>query len=902
MTSTWRPRSAVGHPVNAPSPLRQASTASSNGSYTDSNPPSRSSTLSSNASGNHRPALSQSTRYMESARAKIIEHDEPRSSSALDTYQSMRRALKPTKQSADAPRATTIKSHTSHSRSQSVDTYSPPMIDGSRSPPSKGRPLSMSLSRSDSVRGTGSDESTRSGKNHVHFNPHLEKPELQEFHRSSTKQLRTLSNLAEGGSSEDFTIKSKEQEVAGLHGRRRLQRGNSVRAKVAPSWAGSAWMDQQRQFLQAYEYLCHIGEAKEWIEDIIQKSIPPIVQLDEALRDGVTLAEVVQALFPERRFRIYRGPGLTFRHTDNLAIFFRFLEEVELPDLFWFELVDLYEKKNIPKVIYCIHALSWLLWRKGIVDFRIGNLVGQLQFEDHELESMQKGLDRAGVNMPNFSGMGANFGAEPEPEPVETDEERVDRELAEQEHTVLDLQSQMRGALLRIRLGDTMQALWDSEAWIVDLQSRIRGDFAREIAQYRTDMKNFAVNIQSAARGFLIRSKARDEVWYWKDHEFQVVKVQNLVRGRKARVKTDKIKTQILKQAHGVRQLQAAIRGALARNQVADEYNAAREAESGVKELQAAIRGVLVRRSIEDQLHQVYSEEHQVQTLQTLVRGMLQRKAMQTDRTHLRTQESMITRLQAVARASMVRKVQETVQEDLQTNVIRWESLQTNIRGFLVRQNVQATRKALEKSTHSITMLESAVRGFVTRHSVSQSKKDLRRNEKSILSFQSAARGFILRHQTFELLCQLNEHDETTIAIQSIARAFLSRSSIGQLLMQLEHAEESIIEVQAWARGMKVRAEFAEKMRFYKENMEKVIKIQSFIRGRQQGEAYKVLTTGKNPPVGTVKNFVHLLNDSDFDFDEEIGKFYRERPRVIKLIMVRVRASPKDCRSTCPRK
>jgi Ras GTPase-activating-like protein IQGAP2/3 len=28
---------------------------------------------------------------------------------------------------------------------------------------------------------------------------------------------------------------------------------------------------------------------------------------------------------------------------------------------------------------------------------------------------------------------------------------------------------------------------------------------------------------------------------------------------------------------------------------------------------------------------------------------------------------------------------------------------------------------------------------------------------------------------------------------------------------------------------------------------------------------------GSNPPVGTIKNFIHLLNDSDFDFEEEIG-------------------------------
>jgi Ras GTPase-activating-like protein IQGAP2/3 len=40
---------------------------------------------------------------------------------------------------------------------------------------------------------------------------------------------------------------------------------------------------------------------------------------------------------------------------------------------------------------------------------------------------------------------------------------------------------------------------------------------------------------------------------------------------------------------------------------------------------------------------------------------------------------------------------------------------------------------------------------------------------------------------------------------------------------------------------------------------------------------------GKNPPVGTVKNFVHLLNDSDFDFDEEI-EFEGLRKKVVQHV------------------
>ena len=270
---------------------------------------------------------------------------------------------------------------------------------------------------------------------------------------------------------------------------------------------------------------------------MIHRQIPPIVELEEALRDGVTLTEVVEALNPDRRFKIFRHARLQFRHSDNIAIFFRYLDEVELPDLFRFELIDLYEKKNIPKVIYCIHALSWILFRKGIVDFRIGNLVGQLEFEHHELEAMQRGLDKLGVNMPSFGNMGADFGVEPEPEPEpeETEEERIERELGECEGSITELQSLARAALVRRQLGDKMNDLWDWEKRVVELQSRVRGEWAREVFGYRLQMKQFSTNLQSAIRGFLARERFHHQLTVLDSVEGQIVYLQSRIRANAVR-------------------------------------------------------------------------------------------------------------------------------------------------------------------------------------------------------------------------------------------------------------------------------------------------------------------------------------------------------------------------------
>ena len=748
------------------------------------------------------------------------------------------------------------------------------------------------MSRSDSVRRT--DKSQPTNGSHVHFNQQVEKPHLQDFQKSSTGHLKALSKFED----QDLALVSRDSEVVGMHGRRRLKRGKTAPAKTT-GWNRN-WMDQQRQFLQAYEYLCHIGEAKEWIEDIIQKSIPEIVHLEETLRDGVTLAEVAQALQPQRNFRIFRHERLQARHWDNIAIFRNFIADMELPDLFWFELVDLYDKKNIPKVIYCIHALSWLLYRKGVVDFRIGNLVGQLQFEDHELEATQKGLDKVGA-MPNFSGMGATFGAEPEPEPEETEEERIERELMEEEEVIAELQAQIRGAMTRLRCGDMMQDLWDSEQWVVALQSKIRGDFSREIYEYKRNMREFAIALQSATRGFLVRCWARYEHFYWCEVEPQVVLLQSLARGRKARVEVQRLKSRVQRHEQGIRAIQAAFRGMLTRSRLSNELEATKQAEVCIRGLQAAIRGALARKDVADQVEDLHEATLQVERIQAAARGLLQRRSNRTDRTSLRQQESLVTKLQAAARAMIARRDHVEVKEQLYVQAPRWEQLQSVIRGqaarswyqglkqdlqaqeeaisllqscvraFLLRKDLASMRHTLAAEESQVLSLQSIMRGLLIRKSIKADSQALQKASSSITDLQSAVRGFAQRQKTEVLLNELYEHEDAIITLQALARAKLCNQTIGKTFMELCEHEGALEELQSLIRGRHVRVQFAEKKKFYHENMQKVVKIQSFVRARQQGEAYKTLTSGKNPPVGIVKNFVHLLNDSDFDFDEEIG-------------------------------
>lgn len=745
----------------------------------------------------------------------------------------------------------------------------------------------MLLTRSDSVRHGAPDNQIT---HHVH-NAQIVRPNLEDFGRSSTSQLRTISKLAQSESAGDFTITSPAQEVVGLRGRRRLQRANQANGKgiqkaAGYSWEGRNWMDKQRQFLQAYEYLCHIGEAKEWIEDVVQKAIPPIVDLEEALRDGVTLAEVVEALNPDRRYRIFHHPRLQFRHSDNIAILFRYLDEIELPDLFRFELIDLYEKKNIPKVIYCIHALSWLLFRKGIVDFRIGNLVGQLEFEHHELEAVQKGLDKLGINMPSFGDMGADFGVpepEPEPEPEETEEERIERELHENEESVVELQAQARGALLRIQLGDTMQQLWDSEDWILDLQSRIRGDFTRQIMNYRLQMRLFAIGLQSSARGFLVRQRLENSEEFWKAMEPDILELQSMIRAKKARDEVRDTTSQLERCGGPFREIQAISRGFLVRKNHVAQQQETKQMSGAVEKLQAAVRGMLLRDRVDKDLTHLEEEGPVISSLQAAARAMLTRNQIGQQQEQLRAFGPAWTSLQALVRGHLARDENQMLQTELNKHVPEAEQLQAMARAVAVRREITQTRDALKENEPAIIDLQALIRGMLERQRIEADLGMLVEQVPQIIDFQARIRGNLYRNQHSALLDELDSHTDQVTELQSVLRAMMERARVEDLMAELEQEEESITEIQAAAKAFIVRAQFEEKKRFFNENMQKVIKIQSFVRAKVQGEAYKSLTTGKNPPVNAVKSFVHLLNDSDFDFNEEI-EFERMRKTVVQQV------------------
>jgi len=95
--------------------------------------------------------------------------------------------------------------------------------------------------------------------------------------------------------------------------------------------------------------------------------------------------------------------------------------------------------------------------------------------------------------------------------------------------------------------------------------------------------------------------------------------------------------------------------------------------------------------------------------------------------------------------------------------------------------------------------------------------------------------------------------------------------------------EDASTKLQAFGRGWLVRLALREQYAYYNENIGSISKIQALYKARQAKKTYNSITSAEETPVTALQSFIHLLDDSDKDFTEEL-ELEAMRQRVIKQI------------------
>eukprot|EP00045_Choanoeca_perplexa_P012677 m.139703 g.139703 ORF g.139703 m.139703 type:complete len:775 (-) comp16096_c0_seq1:96-2420(-) len=167
-------------------------------------------------------------------------------------------------------------------------------------------------------------------------------------------------------------------------------------------------IDQLRNNARSYEYLCHLEEAKRWLEAVLSERLPPPEKLGDRLANGVLLLKLANSFSPKklRVFdpdeSVFESQGMSFRHSDNVLKFISAMNAVQFPTIYHPEVPDVYEKKNIPRLIYCLHALSVFLYKMNMTPM-MEDLVGVVDFTDEQLNEVDRTIDESVGPMPSFA-------------------------------------------------------------------------------------------------------------------------------------------------------------------------------------------------------------------------------------------------------------------------------------------------------------------------------------------------------------------------------------------------------------------------------------------------------------------------------------------------------------------
>lgn len=431
------------------------------------------------------------------------------------------------------------------------------------------------------------------------------------------------------------------------------------------------------------------------------------------------------------------------------------------------------------------------------------------------------------------------------------------------------------------------------------------------------------------------------------ENETSIIALQAVARGHLARQAQTALHGHLQLSGANIIKLQAQCRAVMTRRRLSQQRKARLNLRPWAVALQAGIRAALVRKKWHTHLARIARSSDSVVKLQAHLRGVLLRRRYNRLRTALRSSKRVFVKIQSIARAKLTRQnhIQlartfshpvilssiEAFQAQARAALYRrkfaqraillrrlspcYTALQAHCRGVLVRRQMRKQMARLEDVSQTVVRIQAAVRTYLARKRLLLLIRGLRKATPLVVGFQARARAGLARQRHDNLNKALSQVQtiKAFSGMQSLARAALARNRHREITRKLDFVAPDVVGLQATARGalardlyyrwrdhlhdnehvatvlqamlrgLMQRRKFRAKMEYYRTNLSKVVKIQSLFRAKETREQYRQLTMGKNVTVGTIKNFVHLLDDSETDFQEEL-KVERLRKRVVESI------------------
>lgn len=414
---------------------------------------------------------------------------------------------------------------------------------------------------------------------------------------------------------------------------------------------------------------------------------------------------------------------------------------------------------------------------------------------------------------------------------------------------------------MRISRIDTQLKL--AEPIIARFQARSRGAITRRALlaerDQRAHLDGFATALQAAARAHISSKRWDARIVAVHAAERSMIGVQSQARGMLARVRRSATQNALDKSYRNIVALQAVCRGCLGRRarQVHRKALIQPQTVQSVTSLQAVLRGKLLRQAESRQMRVVEAQSATFTSMQSQIRGAMVRRNRKAHEEKMEDATDYVVAIQATARGVLARRKKQIFVKAVQHSMPALRGLQAIARARLARQAHHSMQKALAKVevAGSVGGLQAFLRTKLAKRQTTEQKKKLEFVQPDVIGFQAVARGYLARQEYREWREYLQDpHTQGALVfLQSLIRGFLARRRL-------------------WIRTSHIHR-----------NVDKVVKIQAVWRGRIQRQMYDRLLTGIDVDVSTIQNYMHLLDDTEADYQRQIHTETLRR-EVAKLI------------------
>lgn len=609
----------------------------------------------------------------------------------------------------------------------------------------------------------------------------------------------------------------------------------------------------------------------------MEEELPPTTELEEGLRNGVYLAKLAKFFAPnlvsdkkiyDVKQERYKRSGLHFRHTDNTVQWLRAMESIGLPKIFYPETTDVYDRKNIPRMIYCIHALSLYLFKLGLAP-QIQDLLGKVDFTEEEISNMSKELEKYGIQMPSFSKIGGILASE-----LSVDEaalhaaviainEAIEKGIAEQ----------------------TIATLRNPNAMLLNVDEELAQDYQNELFDAKRRK-------QSSAR--LKNGTISDEERDVYEELLTQAEIQGNINKINRIIAIDHI-NEAIDQGNAEKTLEALLMPTAKLQDVRPEnakhyqdvlHHAKTQKRKETQDESAVLWLDEIQKGISD-------ANNNIKEAAILAVGIsVINKSLEKG-----DSQPILTTLQSKFGLRVVSECAETYFKNLSEAQKLKTKDDSNESPWikLMMKNMYSYYYNVETEEGTCVVPEGVVpkTSWLTaeeiQNIVGQVTADYNReqlwlaNESLIVQLQAQARGFLVRRNFQDRKAYLRNQEPSAIKIQAFWKGFKQRKSYLDRLKVLQSNVAAIVKIQSWVKMWLARRAYRKRLQYFKDHHEEIVKIQAFLRANKAREDYRTLIGAENPPLPVLRKFAYLLDQSDLDFQEEL-EVTRLREEVVTKI------------------